>query len=354
LGGTDPSNVSGDPLFVISYLNTIRTAKVVDEGGNNVDVLYGPLSQSAGDYHLSTTASSAYNLGRSSLWVPGTGYPGLPELSDDFDGQSRPRYFYPDAGADELHPTYLPFANLRVSLAAFPDPVAVGQPLTLTVTVANDGPGDAEAVVAVTELPTAASFLHGAVSQGSLRTGAAAASRPDAFNPAAYLVAADVGNLASGQTAVVVLSVVPGAPGALPTSSTVDGAVTDPQPEDNAAAVSPEAMPDGDGDAAYDAIDCRPADASVWSLPGEAGLLQAEGNLFAWTPSASPGATSVTYDFLRSSSAADFSEAACLASAQSQPQAEVTEVPPPGTVFFYRVRVRNACGVTPGSGPLCP
>ncbi len=107
-GGT---NVSAAPNFVAAYFNDapgqtiqqpeltvgISTAAAFDEGGNFIDINFGPLSlnlpvDGAGnpsDYHLGPD-SSARDLG-------------APNLSDvDFDGDPRPRNTPLDAGADEV------------------------------------------------------------------------------------------------------------------------------------------------------------------------------------------------------------------------------------------------------------
>lgn len=353
------TNVSGDPLFVLSYFNDLKTAKVVDEAGNNVSVLYSPLSQSAGEYHLSTTSSSAFNLGRSQYWSPGVGYPAYPDLGSDYDRQYRPRFVYPDAGADELHPAFIPFGNLQVQMSAVPDPVAVNQPLTIAVTVTNAGPDPVDGVVAVTQLPGTA-LLNGAVaSQGTLSI--KSSSRGGNGHAAQFVsgdtLYSDVGTLLSGATATVMMTVTPTAVGPQPSSSVVDGVVEDTAPADNTADVAPVAMPDADGDAAYDAIDCKPNDSTVWSAPGSVGNLTLggiQGASFAWLPPAAPGSTTLAYDVLRSALPGDFSSATCVASNLSAASATVPEVPPAGTAYFYLISAKNACGGSVAQAPACP
>jgi hypothetical protein len=104
--GYDPSNVSGDPGFVQEYFNgnstlttipedttPLTTAAAVDEGGNFIDVRFGPL-QPLGNYHITST-SPAINAGAdiSSLAIL--------RLSADFDGEDR-NPTTPDIGADEM------------------------------------------------------------------------------------------------------------------------------------------------------------------------------------------------------------------------------------------------------------
>jgi hypothetical protein len=71
----------------------------------------------------------------------------------------------------------------------------------------------------------------------------------------------------------------------------------------------------------------------------------------------------VSYDVLRSSAAADFMGATCVASGQSGLTASDPVLPPPpGQLHAYLVRVSNGCGDTLGadstgaarSGADCP
>ena len=100
-----------NPGFVDDYFNISRrltnqmpevtvnilTTAAADEGGNFIDVRYGPLTMT-GDYHLmpgSPTVNAANNA-----WVTGNAL-----LQNDYDGQERPNPTQrPDMGADEVHP----------------------------------------------------------------------------------------------------------------------------------------------------------------------------------------------------------------------------------------------------------
>lgn len=117
-------NITGDPMFVAEYFNgdksqtiqqpeltsSIATAPAFDEGGNWIDVHFGPLTTRnaivlpncpvvgsclIGDYHLQTGSPALGSGIFSSPLTPVT----------DFDGQLRPMPVLtpPDIGADELN-----------------------------------------------------------------------------------------------------------------------------------------------------------------------------------------------------------------------------------------------------------
>ena len=96
-------NITGDPAFVLGYLNgprdavnfpagvTPQTAGAFDEGGNFIQVTYGPLTLDGYDYHI-TASSIAINAGTLNVWNI---------LSLDFDNDARPSGVRADIGADE-------------------------------------------------------------------------------------------------------------------------------------------------------------------------------------------------------------------------------------------------------------
>ena len=107
VSGTAPSNIDGsnlspDQLFISAYVNTgngetikkqepktsIDAVPAFDEGGNFIDVRFGPL-QLTGDYHLNP-ASVAVDAGFN-----------IPYVTTDFDGEKRFKGTGFDIGADE-------------------------------------------------------------------------------------------------------------------------------------------------------------------------------------------------------------------------------------------------------------
>jgi uncharacterized repeat protein (TIGR01451 family) len=126
-----------------------------------------------------------------------------------------------------------PGADLKVGLAATPDPALAGGNLTYTARVSNDGPEDATGVQLVADLPAGASFVS-----------APAGCEPSArVSPPGLVVTCDVGPLANG--AQVTRQVVVTAPGVGPNtaSASVSGDQVDRDPSDNTASVQSVVRP---------------------------------------------------------------------------------------------------------------
>jgi hypothetical protein len=114
----------------------------------------------------------------------------------------------------------------------------------------------------------------------------------------------------------------------------------------------PALCPDSDGDTYLDDVDCRPDDATLWSIPGEVTLNLSNATTLAWSAPVAPGGTAaIDYDALASTSKSDFSSASatCLATNTTALTATDTITPSPGQGRFYLVRAENACGGTVGT-----
>lgn len=95
--GYAPSNITGNPSFVTEYFNSLTSATVLDEGGNNISVRYTPLRAAAGNYHI-RLGSPAINNGTNSH---------LAIVPVDYDGMARPDGPVVDIGADEVLSPYI-------------------------------------------------------------------------------------------------------------------------------------------------------------------------------------------------------------------------------------------------------
>ncbi len=107
LGYSNNNIESTNARFVSEYVNgstnallnpgagsNIETYATPAEGGNYIDVRFGPLTP-RGNYHI-TSQSPARNRGSNSLST------GFTELTRDYDLQTRPRAGVVDMGADEF------------------------------------------------------------------------------------------------------------------------------------------------------------------------------------------------------------------------------------------------------------
>jgi len=86
-------------------------------------------------------------------------------------------------------------ADLDINLKDSPDPISRGQQLTYTATVSNNGPGTAESVELADALPSGVNFVSASASQGSCS--------------GSSNISCQLGDLASGDSAVVEIVVIP-------------------------------------------------------------------------------------------------------------------------------------------------
>ncbi len=93
--GYPNNNLSGDPLFTQPYTNVIETAAVIDEGGNNVNLRFLPISPT-GNYRIGAGSPAVNRIPTNYLSVAVNA-----PLKSDFDGEYRPYAGTTDMGADE-------------------------------------------------------------------------------------------------------------------------------------------------------------------------------------------------------------------------------------------------------------
>lgn len=126
--------------------------------------------------------------------------------------------------ASTLANAVLPVANVAVAGIAAPNPVVVGSNLTYTFTVANRGPETALNVVLTDPLPASVTFESASSQVGTVAN----------LNG---IVTCQLGNLAAGASANIVITVAPGSLAAITNTATVATFSNDPNPADNSAVV---------------------------------------------------------------------------------------------------------------------
>jgi len=160
--GYHSSNVAGDPLLVDEYCNggrnlgdagPILATAAFAEGGNAVDVRYGPLTlawpttDAAWDYHIKDL-SPAIDISNDGNQPSGD------TVNSDYDGDTRPQGPRSDAGADEFVAGTAPqiIASVIPTALTFGN-VLPGEVATLDLTLSNAGPGGPIADIALGAFP---------------------------------------------------------------------------------------------------------------------------------------------------------------------------------------------------------
>ncbi|MGC2062980.1 MAG: SBBP repeat-containing protein, partial [Thermodesulfovibrionales bacterium] len=122
----------------------------------------------------------------------------------------------------------LTIADLSLTMADAPDPVAVGQPLTYTITVTNDGPDPALNVMTLFPMPANTNFVSAGTSQGSCTSGAG--------------VTCELGTLDEDASATLTIQVTPQQLGTLSAIALAWSDVTDPDTGNNEASTSTQVL----------------------------------------------------------------------------------------------------------------
>ncbi len=128
----------------------------------------------------------------------------------------------PDTGDNQDDETteVTPQADLSIVKVGTPNPVMIGEVLTYTLTITNNGPSDATGVMVTDNLPASVTFVSVDSSQGSCAE-------------AALVVTCDLGTIVAGADATVIIEVTPNELGTLNNEATVTSDIGDPNPEDN-------------------------------------------------------------------------------------------------------------------------
>lgn len=111
-------------------------------------------------------------------------------------------------------------ANLRLTVGDAPDPLVVGNPLTYTLSILNQGPFAMPNVTLTDTLPDTVDLLAATTSQGTLNTNA-------------HPVTGNLGPLGVGASLTVTLTVATRVPGAITNFATISGQYPDPTPANN-------------------------------------------------------------------------------------------------------------------------
>jgi uncharacterized repeat protein (TIGR01451 family) len=116
-------------------------------------------------------------------------------------------------------------SDISVSKSDSPDPVTVGNNLTYTITVTNNGPDTATGVTLIDTLPSSVTYVSATSTQGSCtKTG--------------NTVTCNIGTLSNGSSATVTIAVAPTAAGTITNTATVTCNETDTNSANNTATTS--------------------------------------------------------------------------------------------------------------------
>jgi uncharacterized repeat protein (TIGR01451 family) len=127
----------------------------------------------------------------------------------------------------------LPTSDLQVTVTPAPSPVFIGQNLSFTVNVVNNGPEPASAVVLTVPLPSGATFVSAAVS----------GANPNNYQNNGTNLTFNVGALPVGSLATMTVQLTASALGSLTQSGSVTGAVIDPNSANNAVSAIAQVLP---------------------------------------------------------------------------------------------------------------
>jgi uncharacterized repeat protein (TIGR01451 family) len=106
-------------------------------------------------------------------------------------------------------------ADLAIAKTDSPNPVTVGNPLTYTITVTNNGPSEATGVTVLDPLPNGVTFGSATASQGSC-------------TQSSGTVTCSLGTMVNGASATVTIVVTPTTAGTITNTASVTGDLSDP------------------------------------------------------------------------------------------------------------------------------
>ena len=192
----------------------------VGTGANPINPLLGPLADNGGptQTHALLPNSPAIDAADPAGCADAQGNP----LTTDQRGQPRPHGPRCDIGAFEVAVALS--ADLSVTMTDSPDPVTVGNNLTYTIIVTNNGPDAATDVNVMDALPAGVTFVSATFINGATQGNC---------TQAGGVVSCDPGNLAVNASATVTIVVRPTTPDMLSNTASVTSSVSDPNPANN-------------------------------------------------------------------------------------------------------------------------
>lgn len=113
----------------------------------------------------------------------------------------------------------IPTADLTVTISDSPDPLPVGNTLSYTITVTNNGPNNSSNVTVTDTLPVGVSFVSSSASQGTCN--------------GTNTITCNLGTLLSGSNATVTIDVTPSIAGEISNTTNVTSSTADLNPSNN-------------------------------------------------------------------------------------------------------------------------
>jgi M6 family metalloprotease-like protein/uncharacterized repeat protein (TIGR01451 family) len=124
-----------------------------------------------------------------------------------------------------------PGSDLAVGLTVSPNPVVIGNPLTYTISLTNNGPSTAKSVVVNQILPDGAIFNTATASQGG-------------YSVSGNLVTYALGQVAPGMVVTITCAVMPTVVGTVASTAYASSGETDPDDSNNSASASATVTPE--------------------------------------------------------------------------------------------------------------